>query len=236
MLIVAVVVGALVGESIGFWLGRWLGPADPPLAARAAHRRARTGTRSERYLRRRGGPGDLPLALPAGAALARAAHRGHERLLVPPVPRLDRSRVHHLGRRCTSRSRRSRPAPIASSPTSCTSRATSSSAIIVVFLLLVYVSKKVIERAERKHLARRRGAAGATPTIGSHAGGRGRLRAMPADASTPARRKVLWLARLEYRFHAWRERRARARGLTPDRDAVPRLRRRRLGAGRSAAC
>ena len=26
---------------------------------------------------------------------------------------------------------------------------------------------------------------------------------------------MLWLARLEYRFHAWRERRARARGLTP---------------------
>jgi hypothetical protein len=26
---------------------------------------------------------------------------------------------------------------------------------------------------------------------------------------------VLWLARLEYRFHSWRERRARARGLQP---------------------
>ncbi|CAN5501032.1 App1 family protein [soil metagenome] len=33
--------------------------------------------------------------------------------------------------------------------------------------------------------------------------------------TTPARRNVLWLARLEYRFHASRERRARARGLTP---------------------
>jgi phosphatidate phosphatase APP1 len=29
------------------------------------------------------------------------------------------------------------------------------------------------------------------------------------------RAKILWLARLEYRFHAWRERRARRRGQTP---------------------
>lgn len=36
---------------------------------------------------------------------------------------------------------------------------------------------------------------------------------MPANRS--ARAKVLWLARLEYRFHAWRERRARARGQKP---------------------
>ena len=33
--------------------------------------------------------------------------------------------------------------------------------------------------------------------------------------TTPPLPKVLWLARLEYRFHAWRERRARARGLSP---------------------
>ncbi|GAA3209517.1 App1 family protein [Microbacterium terregens] len=38
---------------------------------------------------------------------------------------------------------------------------------------------------------------------------------MPPSSTTPERPKVLWLARLEYRFHAWRERRARARGLTP---------------------
>ncbi len=37
---------------------------------------------------------------------------------------------------------------------------------------------------------------------------------MPENAA-PDRTKVLWFARLEYRFHAWRERRARARGLTP---------------------
>ena len=37
---------------------------------------------------------------------------------------------------------------------------------------------------------------------------------MPEKATTP-RTKVLWLARLEYRFHSWRERRARRRGHTP---------------------
>jgi membrane protein DedA with SNARE-associated domain len=52
---VAVVVGALVGESIGFWLGRVLGPR-----IRASRLGQRIGDdrweRSERYLRRRGGP------------------------------------------------------------------------------------------------------------------------------------------------------------------------------------
>lgn len=41
-------------------------------------------------------------------------------------------------------------------------------------------------------------------------------------AAAPApRTKVLWIARLEYRFHAWRERRARARGNTPSVAAYP---------------
>lgn len=35
------------------------------------------------------------------------------------------------------------------------------------------------------------------------------------------RTKVLWVARLEYRFHAWRERRARGRGLLPTVAAYP---------------
>jgi phosphatidate phosphatase APP1 len=38
---------------------------------------------------------------------------------------------------------------------------------------------------------------------------------MPSSRDTPERPKILWIARLEYRFHAWRERRARLRGLTP---------------------
>lgn len=44
---------------------------------------------------------------------------------------------------------------------------------------------------------------------------------MPSPEPVPVRRKVLWLARLEYRFHAWRERRARARGLTPSATPFP---------------
>lgn len=42
---------------------------------------------------------------------------------------------------------------------------------------------------------------------------------MPSDQT--ARTKVLWLARLERRVHAWRERRARARGLTPQVTGFP---------------
>ncbi|MCC4907224.1 DUF2183 domain-containing protein [Microbacterium sp. cx-55] len=43
-----------------------------------------------------------------------------------------------------------------------------------------------------------------------------------AESSRPALPvKILWLARLERRFHSWRERRARARGLTPTVSAFP---------------
>ena len=38
---------------------------------------------------------------------------------------------------------------------------------------------------------------------------------MPETTRDDPRPKALWLARLEYHLHAWRERRARARGLTP---------------------
>jgi phosphatidate phosphatase APP1 len=44
---------------------------------------------------------------------------------------------------------------------------------------------------------------------------------MPTSAEAPARTKILWLARLEYRFHTWRERRARARGHRPTVAAFP---------------
>lgn len=40
-------------------------------------------------------------------------------------------------------------------------------------------------------------------------------------ASPAPRPKVLWLARLEYRFHTWRERRARRRGQVPTLSAYP---------------
>lgn len=38
---------------------------------------------------------------------------------------------------------------------------------------------------------------------------------MPENDAAAERTKVLWFARLEYRLHAWRERRARARGKLP---------------------
>jgi len=41
------------------------------------------------------------------------------------------------------------------------------------------------------------------------------------SSATAPRPKVLWLARLEYRFHSWRERRARARGQQPTVAAYP---------------
>jgi phosphatidate phosphatase APP1 len=44
---------------------------------------------------------------------------------------------------------------------------------------------------------------------------------MPENTAAARRADVLWLARLEYRFHAWRERRARRRGLTPTVAAFP---------------
>ena len=44
---------------------------------------------------------------------------------------------------------------------------------------------------------------------------------MSAAHAKPPRAKVLWIARIEYRFHAWRERRARRRGLTPTVAAFP---------------
>src|SRR3954452_12789075 len=52
---IAVVFGALIGESIGFWLGRFLGPKihQSALGRRIGEE---NWSRSERYLRRRGGP------------------------------------------------------------------------------------------------------------------------------------------------------------------------------------
>ena len=44
---------------------------------------------------------------------------------------------------------------------------------------------------------------------------------MPDAPTTPDRPKILWFARLEYRYHAWRERRARRRGHTPTIAAFP---------------
>lgn len=147
---ITVVVGALLGESIGFWLGRFLGP-------RIQHSRLgrRIGEqnweRSERYLRRRGGPAIflsrfLPVLHSLVPLTVGMSGYSYRRFLAWTVPacvvwatlyisvaslaagtyRELADQLHYAGYIFV--------------------------AIIVVFLVLVFVSKKVIERAERKHL------------------------------------------------------------------------------------
>ncbi|WP_375384221.1 DedA family protein [uncultured Microbacterium sp.] len=147
---VAVVIGALIGESIGFALGRFLGPR---IRHSALGRRIGDANweRSERYLRRRGGPAIflsrfLPvlhslvpltvgmsgysyrrfLAWTAPACILWATLYISVSALAAGTYRDLASRLHWAGYLFVG--------------------------VIVVFLLLVFVAKKVIERAERKHL------------------------------------------------------------------------------------
>ncbi|WP_203579558.1 DedA family protein [Microbacterium hibisci] len=149
---IVVVLGALVGESIGFALGRFLGP-------RIRHSRLgrRIGEenweRSERYLRRRGGPAIfisrfLPVLHSLVPLTVGMSGYPYRRFLAWTVPacviwstlyisvaalaagtyRELADQLHYAGYIFVG--------------------------VIVLFLLLVYVSKKVIERAESKHLDR----------------------------------------------------------------------------------
>lgn len=147
---IAVVLGALAGESIGFWLGRYLGPK-----IRHSRLGGRIGeenwVRSERYLRRRGGPAIfisrfLPVLhslVPLTVGMSGFPYR---RFLAWTIPacilwstlyisvaalaagtyRELADQLHYAGYIFV--------------------------AVIVLFLVLVFISKKVIERAERKHL------------------------------------------------------------------------------------
>lgn len=147
---VAVVVGALIGESIGFWLGRFLGPK-----IRHSWLGRRIGeanwARSERYLLRRGGPAIfisrfLPVLHSLVPLTVGMSGYPYRRFLAWTAPacvlwatlyvsvgavaagtyRELADQLHYAGYIFV--------------------------AVIIVFLVLVYVSKKVIERAERKHL------------------------------------------------------------------------------------
>ena len=147
---VAVVIGALIGESIGFWLGRFLGPRihHSALGRRIGEE---NWARSERYLRRRGGPAIfisrfLPvlhslvpltvgmsgysyrrfLAWTAPACVIWAALYITVASLAAGTYRELADQLHYAGYIFVG--------------------------IIVVFIALVFLSKKVIERAERKHL------------------------------------------------------------------------------------
>ena len=147
---IAVVIGALIGESIGFWLGRFLGPKihHSALGRRIGEE---NWLRSERYLRRRGGPAIfisrfLPvlhslvpltvgmsgypyrrfLAWTAPACVIWAALYIAVASLAAGTYREVADQIHYAGYIFV--------------------------AVIVVFIALVFVSKKVIERAEHKHL------------------------------------------------------------------------------------
>ncbi len=150
VLAITVVIGALIGESIGFWLGRFLGPK---IRHSALGRRIgeENWERSERYLRRRGGPAIflsrfLPVLHSLVPLTVGMSGYPYRRFLAWTVPaciiwatlyvsvgaaaagtyRQLADQLHYAGYIFV--------------------------AIIVVFLVLVFVTKKVIERAERKHL------------------------------------------------------------------------------------
>ncbi|MGN8551803.1 UNVERIFIED_CONTAM: DedA family protein [Microbacterium sp. SLM126] len=150
LLAVAVVIGALIGESIGFWLGRFLGPK---IRHSALGRRIgeENWQRSERYLRRRGGPAIfisrfLPVLHSLVPLTVGMSGYPYRRFLAWTVPacviwatlyvtvgaaaagtyRQLADQLHYAGYIFVG--------------------------IIVVFLVLVFVTKKIIERAERKHL------------------------------------------------------------------------------------
>jgi membrane-associated protein len=123
---IAVVIGALIGESIGFWLGRFLGPKihHSALGRRIGEE---NWLRSERYLRRRGGPAIFLLAWTAPACVMWAALYISVASVAAGTYREVADQIHYAGYIFV--------------------------AVIVVFIALVFVSKKVIERAEHKHLA-----------------------------------------------------------------------------------
>lgn len=146
---ITVVAGALVGESIGFWLGRFLGPR-----IRYSRLGQRIGDhnweRSERYLRSRGGPAIfvsrfLPVLhslVPLTVGMSGFRYR---RFLAWTTPACMIWATLYIS---------------VASLAAGTYREVASQVkyagylfvgIIVVFLVLVFVGKKIIERAERRH-------------------------------------------------------------------------------------
>ncbi|GAA0495163.1 DedA family protein [Microbacterium aurantiacum] len=147
---VVVVVGALAGETIGFFLGRWLGPAI---------RRSRLGrrigeenwVRSERYLRRRGGPAIflsrfLPVLHSLVPLTVGMSGYPYRRFLAWTVPACTIWAFLYVGV----------AAAAAGTYRELADRIHFAGylfvGVILVFLILVFVSKKIIERVERKHL------------------------------------------------------------------------------------
>ncbi|MFJ4038966.1 DedA family protein [Microbacterium sp. NPDC090007] len=146
----AVVVGALLGESLGFWLGRYFGPRIR--ASRLGQKLGeRNWERADRYLRRRGGPAIF---------LSRFLPVLHS--LVPLTVGMSGYRYRRFIAWTT-------PACLVWAGLYITVAATAAGtyreladqihyagyvfvAILVVFLGLVFAGKKLLERAERRHL------------------------------------------------------------------------------------
>ena len=147
---IAVVLGALAGESIGFWLGRLVGPRiqHSRLGRRIGEENWR---RSERYLRRRGGPAIfisrfLPVLHSLVPLTVGMSGYPYRRFLAWTIPacivwstlyisvaavaagtyRELADQLHYAGYLFVG--------------------------VIVLFLIAVFVGKKLIERAERRHL------------------------------------------------------------------------------------
>lgn len=147
---IVVVVGALIGETIGFVLGRWLGPAirESRLGRRIGHD---NWERSERYLRRRGGPAIflsrfLPVLHSLVPLTVGMSGYPYRRFLAWTIPacvlwsalyvsvaalaagtyRELADRIHYAGYLFVG--------------------------VILVFLVLAFFGKKIIARAERRHL------------------------------------------------------------------------------------
>ncbi len=147
---VVVVIGALIGESIGFWIGRWLGPR-----IRASRLGARIGEanweRSERYLRRRGGPAIflsrfLPVLHSLVPLTVGMSGYSYRRFLAWTAPACILWATLYVS---------------VAAAAAGTYRELADTVhfagyifvgVIVLFIVLVFVGKKVIERIERRHL------------------------------------------------------------------------------------
>lgn len=149
VLIVAVIAGSIAGESVGFALGRFLGPR-----IRASRLGRRIGEknweRSERYLLRRGGPAVflsrfLPVLHSVVPLTVGMSGFGYRRFIAWTLPACALWSTLYVA-----------VASVAAGTFRELSETIHSAGYIfvgaiVLFLVLVFVAKKVIERAERKH-------------------------------------------------------------------------------------
>jgi membrane protein DedA with SNARE-associated domain len=147
---IAVLIGALIGESIGFWLGRLLGPKihHSALGRRIGEE---NWVRSERYLRRRGGPAIfisrfLPVLHSLVPLTVGMSGYPYRRFLAWTAPACAIWAALYI---------------TVASVAAGTYRELADQlhyagfifvGIIIVFIALIFVGKKVIEHAERRHL------------------------------------------------------------------------------------